>query len=62
MKRPLEVALVAVIAVVGMLVALPRDPTPAPAAVSNSGGHVASDVALLASTGRPQPVEVFHYG
>ncbi len=35
---------------------------PAPAKVHNPGGYVASDVALLAATGRPQVVEVFHYG
>ena len=64
MKRPLIVALVAVIAAVAALVAVQqsRRATPAPAAAHNPGGYVASDVALLASTGRPQLVEVFHYG
>lgn len=64
MKRPLIVALVAVIAAVGALVALQQGwrVIPAPAAAHNPGGYVDSDVALLASTGRPQLVEVFHYG
>lgn len=35
---------------------------PAQPKVQNLGGYVASDVALLAATGRPQVVEVFHYG
>lgn len=33
-----------------------------PAPAQNPGGFVASDVALLAATGRPQLVEIFHYG
>lgn len=34
----------------------------APAPAHNPGGFVASDVARLAATGRPQFVEIFHYG
>lgn len=34
----------------------------APAPAHNPGGFVASDVARLASTGKPQLVEIFHYG
>lgn len=33
-----------------------------PAPAHNPGGFVASDVALLATTDRPQLVEIFHYG
>jgi hypothetical protein len=64
MKRPIVVAILAVIAAIGAAVWLQPDrpPAPAPTAVSNPSGYVASDVALLARTGRPQLVEVFRYG
>jgi hypothetical protein len=54
----LLVAIVAVIAIRG------HDPRPAlrPAPALNPGGFVASDVARLSTTGRPQLVEIFHYG
>lgn len=37
-------------------------PATGPRGEPNPGGFVASDVARLAATGRPQLVEVFHYG
>jgi hypothetical protein len=57
-------ALLALAALVFVAVQRGRAPSSplAPAPAHNPGGFVASDVALLAATGRPQLVEVFHYG
>ena len=52
----------AVLAVVVVQRQRPAASALAPAPAPNPGGFVASDVALLAATGRPQLVEVFHYG
>jgi hypothetical protein len=65
MTRPLAGVLLVVAVVVGALAVWrgsPAPSNPAPPAAHNPGGYVASDVGLLAATGRPQVVEVFHYG
>jgi hypothetical protein len=68
MKRPLSAlgaALLGVLLVALVAVVLQRRdarPPLRPAPALNPGGFVASDVARLATTGRPQLVEIFHYG
>jgi hypothetical protein len=68
MRRPLALALLVVATVVlagGAFVALRRPwaaRDTAPPGMPNPAGFVASDVARLAATGRPQLVELFHYG
>ena len=68
MRRPLSVALLAVTTVAlaaGVFVVLRRPGAAldgAPPGVPNPAHFVASDVARLAATGRPQLVELFHYG
>jgi hypothetical protein len=58
------VLLVTLVAAGALTQAARRSPVaPAPSAAPSNPAHfVASDVALLSSTGRPQLVEVFHYG
>jgi hypothetical protein len=51
----------AALVIVGILIAR-RSSVDGGAPVANPVGFVASDVARLAATGRPQLVEVFHYG
>lgn len=64
MKRSLVLVLGLVLVVVGVLVLRHRLELArvAPRPDHNPAGLVASDVALLAATGRPQLVEIFHYG
>lgn len=65
MKRQVVVVLAAMLSVVGTVAVWRGTSGPSKTAqpkVENPGGYVASDVALLAATGRPQVVEVFHYG
>lgn len=65
MKRPVVGMLAAILVVAGTLAVWRGSSVSsksAPPDVQNPGGYVASDVALLATTGRPQVVEVFHYG
>ena len=62
MKRFVTAAVVGIaLIVVGVVVArrtiVDREQLPA-----NPAGFLASDVSRLATTGRPQLVEVFHYG
>lgn len=62
MKRFVTIAVVGIVLIAaGVVVArrtiLEREQLPA-----NPAGFVASDVVQLAATGRPQLVEVFHYG
>lgn len=62
-RRSITIALVAAAVVAGGVALASRQRTElAPAPADNPGGYVASDVARLAATGRPQLVEVFHYG
>ena len=65
MRRPLPLAAVLAIAAALFVVLGRRVPDPGPAvsaAAADSVWYHASDVALLASTGRPQLVEFFHPG
>lgn len=69
MKRPFAMFVGALLGalflgVVAVVAVRRNDARPAmrPAPADNPGGFVASDVALLAATGRPQLVEIFHYG
>jgi hypothetical protein len=65
MKRPLTIALLGVLVAAGLFAVLYRraPDTPLAKAPANNPGHfVPSDVARLATTGRPQLVELFHYG
>jgi hypothetical protein len=65
MKRPLAIALAAVLMAAAAFATQHRRAPESPLAKAparNPGHFVASDVATLARTGRPQLVEVFHYG
>jgi hypothetical protein len=63
MRRNAITAAAAGALAVGLFLVLSREPTPAarpPADRADSVWYHASDVALLARTGRPQLVEFFH--
>ena len=62
MKRFVTVAVVGIVIIVAGVIGARRTIFDRAELPANPAAFVASDVALLATTGRPQLVEVFHYG